>query len=281
MFGYITPAPGALDSADRELFRSYYCALCREIGKRSQPARLGLSYDMTFLALLLDAVADSAPPMTQPLRCILHPTKPTLPLPESAAISYAADMSVILIKAKLADDAADEKNPLYKAANSLIRDTVSEHKEARQAISDGLAALAEIEQKKLADPDAAADCFAKLCGGMFGNAPVPKKETHALYWLGYNLGRWIYLTDAYADLEHDLKKGSYNPFANGSSAAEIKGQQSGEIEEMLHFTLAEAAAAFDLLTVHRHHALLENIIYIGLPARLDECLHGKERNKRV
>lgn len=280
MFGYIVPAPEALSKEDIELFRSFYCSLCREMGKRSQVSRLSLSYDMTFLAILISALLEKEPEAEKNVRCPMHPLKPTQNI-LSDGISYSADMSIILIKAKIDDDARDEKKPMYNFVNKLIKEDIKDIDEARFAVESSLAALAKIEEKNIKNPDAAADCFAKLCGDMFSLSPAPEKEKKTLYWLGYNLGRWIYLTDAYADLEHDIKKGSYNPFADGTSADEIKRQRGSEITELLKFTLAEAAAAFDLLNIKRYKSLLENIIYIGLPARLSEVQAGKERKKRV
>ncbi len=280
MFGYIVPAPDALSDDDRELFRSFYCSLCREIGKRSQLSRLSLSYDMTFLAILISSLMDEEPVWEKAVRCPLHPMKKT-PYITGDAISYAADMSVVLIKAKLDDDARDEKNPICSIANALIRENITGIDAAKAAVFECLSELAAIEENNIKNPDAAADCFARLCGEMFKLSPAPESEKKALYWLGYNLGRWIYLTDAYQDLDHDIKKNSYNPFADGQAAEQIRERDGDEITAMLDFTLAEAAAAFDLLSVKRYKTLLENIIYIGLPARLLEALSGKERKKRV
>lgn len=280
MFGYIAPAPDALSKEDMMLFKSFYCSLCREMGKRSQLSRLSLSYDMTFLAILIDALAEKECEPEKILRCPLHPLRPVRQV-ISDGISYSADMSVILIKAKLLDDAKDEKNVIYKIASGMIKDRIANAESGRAAIESSLAALSEIEDKDIKNPDMAADCFAKLCAEMFSLAPVPESERKAIYWLGYNLGRWIYLIDAYNDLDHDVKKNSYNPFADGSSADEIRAKRGREIIELLKFTLAEAGAAFDLLNIKRYKSLLENIIYIGLPARLSEVEAGKERKNRV
>lgn len=280
MFGYIVPASDVLSNDDKELFRSYYCSLCRQIGKRSQLARMSLSYDMTFLAILTAALSETEPTEEKSHRCPLHPTKTTKQM-SGEAVSYAADMSVVLIKAKFDDDARDEGNPIYKTASLLIKDRSENIDEAKAAVESSLASLAEIEKKNIKNPDMAADCFAKLCADMFRLSPVPEKQKKPLYWLGYNLGRWIYLADAYSDLEHDIKKNSYNPFADGNSAEEIRKSRGEEITELLNFTLAEAAAAFDLLDIKRYRTLLENIIYIGLPARLSQSESGKERKNRV
>lgn len=267
MFGNVSPAPDALSAEDKALFRSYYCSLCREIGKRSQPARLGLSYDMTFLALLLCAF--EPPRNGKNMRCPMHPTRSIVYLPESKGLCYTADMSVLLIKAKLADDAADEKNPIYKAAKAVISQKRTKYR--ADFIKTQLDALSQIERERIYDPDLASDAFAVLCAHLFSPEFVPEEAHTPLYWLGYNLGRWIYLIDAYADYERDIKKGAYNPFCGKLD------KDSAETEEMFFYTLSGAAAAFDLLPLKSNKSLLENIIYIGLPARQNALLHSTER----
>ena len=60
MFGYIRPDQKELKIKDYDVFRSYYCGLCKALGKRyNQVVRLGLSYDMTFLAILADSLSEN------------------------------------------------------------------------------------------------------------------------------------------------------------------------------------------------------------------------------
>ncbi len=52
-----------------------------------------------------------------------------------------------------------------------------------------------------------------------------KDKKRILAWLGYNTGRWIYIIDAYNDLEKDVKKNDYNTFKakyEDKNAQEIK-----------------------------------------------------------
>ena len=57
MFGYVTVCREAMKAEDYELFRAYYCGVCKATGKcASQIARMGLSYDITFLAIILSAI---------------------------------------------------------------------------------------------------------------------------------------------------------------------------------------------------------------------------------
>lgn len=283
MFGYITPAFDSLSEEDRSLFQSFYCSLCRQIGKNSQTARLSLSYDLTFLAILHSALSDDEPEGLGRHRCLLHPIKAAGEIFENDAIKYAADLSVILIKAKLDDDIRDENSLKARISNIILKDKVVGRSTERKLISASLESLDSIERADNHSPDLAADSFAKLCADIFSAPSQKGSERETLYWLGYNLGRWIYLTDAAADLEKDIKKGSYNPYADGRAYEEIIKSRRNEIEESLCFTLSQAAAAFDLLDIKRYKLLLENIIYTGLPARLKAALYGnrKEKNESI
>ena len=75
MFGYITANPEELSEAQRSRYAGVYCGICREIGTRSsQLSRLGLRYDMAFLALLLMSLYEPREEQTA-FRCPVHPMK--------------------------------------------------------------------------------------------------------------------------------------------------------------------------------------------------------------
>ena len=73
MFGYVTICKEKLSEDGFKTFRAYYCGLCKAIGKRcSHAARMGLSYDITFLAIVLSAACESDEEIKNK-RCFLHP----------------------------------------------------------------------------------------------------------------------------------------------------------------------------------------------------------------
>ena len=54
MFGYVAANLQKLTKEQKRRYNAVYCGICRQIRERSsQLSRLGLSYDMAFLALLL------------------------------------------------------------------------------------------------------------------------------------------------------------------------------------------------------------------------------------
>ena len=279
MFGFIVPHSDSLSKIDKELFKSFYCSLCRKIGERSNPARIFLSYDLTFLAILTSALDEDDTPFGKEKRCPLHPLRPT-PDINSKHISYAADISVMLIKEKIKDDIKDENKWSQRFMDILVKDKI-QNDEARNVIKTELSNLGITEKENILNPDIAGDSFAKLVGKIFEMSPINEKHKKAMYWLGYNLGRWVYLLDAISDLKEDIKKGSYNPFNTGEGYEIIRENKLAEIDEMLTYTLSEVSLAFDLLNIKRYRSILENILYKGLPARQHFCLYNDRKEKRV
>lgn len=83
--------------------------------------------------------------------------------------------------------------------------------------------------------------------------------------MGYNIGRWIYIIDAFDDLKKDFKKKKYNPFLNRIN--DIDNDLpilAKELEITLTYTLSNIAAAYDILTVRQNDAIIRNVLYSGL-----------------
>ena len=95
MFGFVNVYKNELKIKDYNTFRAYYCGLCKSLGKRyNQLVRLGLSYDLTFLALVGDSLSNEDAVILKD-GCIKHIGSHMI-CSNNHAIDYASDMSVIL-----------------------------------------------------------------------------------------------------------------------------------------------------------------------------------------
>lgn len=286
MFGYVTVAKGQLTEQEYEVFRSYYCGVCKAEGKRaSQLSRMGLSYDITFLAIVLSALEDDG--ITRSERCAAHPFSKRGCIHDDEAVNYAADMGALLSYLKLADDWHDERSikalfgmALFLPGYMRLRRRCRKQLET---IKKQLDALSVLEKEKCADIDAVADTFANLLGALFSPDTVKSEsDRRALEWMGYNLGRWIYILDAYNDAEEDSKNGAYNPFlADGvTSPEELKGSRKADIELALTFTLENIASAFELINFKRNKSIVGKIIYTSLKQKQRLVLSGMEQESK-
>ena len=105
MFGYVTIYQKDLDNAAMDCYQAYYCGLCQSLGRKyGMAARMALSYDMTFAALLLTALYDP-PTQTSQGRCAPHPLR-TRPRAVNEFTDYAADMTVVLAYYRTTTNAA-------------------------------------------------------------------------------------------------------------------------------------------------------------------------------
>lgn len=287
MFGYVTPEKPELKIREYETFKAYYCAVCKSIGKRyGQTARFVLSYDTTFLALLLSSLSKQSI-MAESSRCFVHPLKKRKAIVNDAfLIDYAADMNVLLAYYNLKDDVKDEKSVLSLAGAALLSRQAKKIKRKYEgkclAIEQKLKELDELENRKCDSVDEAAEPFARLMEEiLLTGEGLDNNDGSILKWIGYNLGKWIYVLDAFDDIEKDIKKNRYNPFIfqyeyNGEPVAEFKNRIRDKAEFNLIYTLNQIAGSIEMLDIKKNKGIIENIVYMGMLRRTEQILASCE-----
>jgi len=283
MFGYIVPEKPEMKIKEYELFRAYYCGVCRSIGKRhGQLERLTLNYDSTFLAILLSSVAGEHVTIKK-ARCIAHPVNEKHIIQSNSIIDYASDINILLAYYNLEDKRRDDGKLVPAAAMILLSRAFKKLKrkyfDKCSIIEDRLNDLLKLEIAKCASMDMAAEPFARLMEEVTAYEPLCKEEKNdkTLRWIGYNLGKWIYLLDAYDDLEKDIKGENYNPLIyqykyDKQEISEFKQEVHEKIEFNLTYSLNEIARAFELLDIKANKEILENIIYMGMLRKTEKIL---------
>ena len=101
MLGLLQVCRDELRVRELDRYRAFYCGLCHAIGKRCPAGRLALSFEMTFLSILLTSLEE---PETeeQRRRCLLRPVQRHRAL-SNEAIEYCADLSVMTAYLDLLD----------------------------------------------------------------------------------------------------------------------------------------------------------------------------------
>ena len=280
MFGYVIANPDALTPEQLARYKSCYCGLCRNLKKRhGQLSRLTLTYDMTFLVLLLESMYE--PDMrTGEERCAAHPVHPHM-WSESDITDYAADMNILLAYQNLMDDWQDEHSYVSRAEASMLAgrysDCAERYPEKSGFMERCLAELSELEKRGETDPDAGARCFGALMGELFVYYPQDTVWGPRLRRFGQELGEFIYIMDAVLDLEGDKAHGRYNPLASYA-----EGKTEEELHDMLTMLIGECAAVFELLPVVQDADIMRNILYSGVWTRYNAEMarrHGKKGEK--
>ena len=92
--------------------------------------------------------------------------------------------------------------------------------------------------------------------------------------MGFFLGKFIYLMDAYEDLEKDRKKENYNPFFQWATQPDFE-EKAGKILTMM---MAECSKSFERLPIVDNTEILRNILYSGVWCRY-EMVRGKRQQE--
>ena len=275
MFGHVEANLADLSEEEQKRYRAAYCGLCHTLGKRHGfLARFTLTYDLTFLALLLSSLYEPEE-VCGSCRCMAKPCKKHGYM-VSACTEYASDMTIALTYYKCLDDWVDDKNILAWLVAKLLEKKYRKVKKLWPTqcavIEQEIKTISEIEVAEDPQPDSAANSFGMLMAGLFAygeelwQAPLKR--------LGYGLGRYIYYADAAVDYKRDVRKGSYNPL--------VKLQlQPEQMQPMLKLLLGEASESFEFLPLVQDVHLLRNILYSGIWQKYNQGMRRKrEKNGR-
>ena len=275
MFGYVTANAKELTKDQRQRYNAIYCGICRRIRTNaSQAARLGLSFDMAFLSLLLMSLYE--PEETSGDRaCMIHPLQKRTWV-DNEFISYAADMNVARAYFKAKDDIADDGKVSAKILSGIFAKNLPPIREKfpRQcdAMERCIRELTALERENCGNPDLPAGCFGQLMGEL-----LVYREDHwapTLRETGRALGRFIYLLDAMADYRRDSKKGKYNPFLAMGTRPDLE-----KWETYLVLEMARCTEYFEKLPLVQDKPLLDAILYSGVWMEFERLRPRKGRSQ--
>ncbi len=257
MFGYVVVNKPELKFKEFDIYRGYYCGLCHSLRSRHGiTGQLTLTYDMTFLAMLLSSLYDTKK-SEEMLRCIAHPFRKHLSI-TTEYTDYVADMNILLAYYKSIDDWKDERSLLKLSFSKLIRHSNESYGKKADLISSLIDELSKKEEEGETNIDVVSGIFGKIMAILF----VPKEDVWSkkLERIGFFLGKFIYILDAYDDIPHDIKKHNYNPFV----AEYKKPGFDDKIKSMLTMMMAECSKTFEALPIIEDADILRNILYAGV-----------------
>lgn len=278
MFGYIIVNKPELKIKEFERYHAYYCGVCRDLRELYGPAgQATLSYDLTFVAILLTALYEPNTDKTL-TNCVVHPLSKHKTY-RNAYTRYAAEMNLILAYHKALDDAHDDKSLKGKGSVLLLkkqyRKTVKKYHKKTSICQNELKKIHVLEKRNSTDLDALAGCFGRIMGEML----VYGEDAWAPYLrrIGFYLGKFIYLYDAWDDIEKDIASGNFNPLKERFTKNEPT-KFDEEMKTLLTMMMSECAKAFETLPILRDAGLLRNILYSGVWSRFAEkTAAGQER----
>lgn len=274
MFGYIIVNKPEMKFKEFDLYQSYYCGLCRALKDTyGRTAQMTLSYDMTFAVLLLTSLYE--PETSLSLRkCLAHPLGKH-PARMNEFSRYGADMNLLLSYYKCLDDWEDERKARGKAMAAALkrkfRKAAERYPGKERLFREKMAQIRQCEEEQRMNLDEAS--------GYFGEIMAEVLACHQDEWeadlrrMGFYLGKFIYLMDAYEDVEKDRKTGNYNLFLQESETEEFE----RKTEAVLSMMMAECSRAFERLPIVENTEILRNILYSGVWCRYEYVKKSRER----
>ncbi len=275
MFGYININQKILTEENKNAYQAYYCGLCRRLKTNcGTKGQMLLDYDMTFMIVLLTGLYELTNEETE-ITCALHPTKRrTVWINE--ATDYAADMNLILAYHNLIDDWKDDRAYSKKALAKMLDKDYERVKEKypRQvaAIEEYMRKTEEIEMRKETNLDAVAGLTGEMVGEVF--CWHEDEWAEELRTLGFYMGKFIYIMDAYEDYDSDVRKKKYNPLKY--TLQESKEDMDTFVRLVLTSMMSECAKSFERLPILLHADILRNVLYSGVWSKY-ELLQLKKR----
>ena len=273
MFGYVVMNKPEIRFKDFDLYRSFYCGLCRELREKyGISGQITLTYDMTFVVVLLSALYEP-PTQKGTTRCVIHPVCKQ-PVRKNAATEYGADMNVLLTYYKCMDDWEDEKKFAALGYGKILQRKNNRlsyrYPEKAEKIRKLLEELSQMEKAGETDIDKMSGCFGRIMEEIF--AWKTDVWEGSLRRMGFYLGKFIYILDAYDDVEKDVKNGNYNPFAEKYI---MKGFDE-QVRQLLIMMMAQTCREFEKLPIIKYTEILRNILYSGVWCRF-EAIARKRR----
>lgn len=274
MFGYLTASLDFLTEEQQKRYKACYCGLCRSLKERHGGlARFVLNYDMTFLVLLVNSLYEPEEKKGSDT-CPAHPIE-ARDWWQSEATDYAADMNVALAYHKCLDDWNDDSNVIALSQAKMLKPAYEKisklYPRQCRAMEESIKALSEIEKAGIEAPDAAADTF----GYLMSEALVYKDDrwSDCLRAMGKELGRFIYIMDAFLDLPSDTAHNKYNPFRRYYGLSD----NEERFRDILKMTLGECLMQFDRLPLVLDLGIMQNILCSGLWVQFNRKYSEKKK----
>ena len=278
MFGYVRINKMDLTFREYEHYKAYYCGLCKYLKRNhTELSRMTINYDITFLIVLLSSIYQPSAQVFHE-KCIVDPVKKKKHIINEIT-EYAASMNILLAYYKLEDDVNDEgdiKSRLVRRAyRKSFKTAYDKYPQKADFIKACLGELRSLEEDQSTSIDQTSNCFARLLEEIFDYKYDEYRDR--LRKVGFNIGKYIYIMDAYEDLDEDLEKGRYNPFTDYKDDREALKLR---VDKLIGMTLSRLEEAILDLDIKVNKSIIDNIIYSGVYLRYKGLINGADKKKQ-
>ncbi len=286
MFGYVRPDKAELKIKDYETYKAVYCSVCRTLGSEYGVfSRFLLTYDAAFYVFIMKTVFENKSDCAHRGVCRFNPLKKCNYIDEDEYLKSAAALTVIMFYYKILDNIKDSK--FFKRLSSRLlllfvkpkfKKAIKNYSHFNDIISLSMEKQAQAENEEGVSLDKACDSSARALADIFTIGIEDEEQKRLVDRTAYCLGRWVYLMDAFDDLESDIKTKSFNPFVIKYSLKDSANEEiEKEIIRTIRITANETASAFELLQKNCYKPVIENIIFDGMENELQKIINKRQK----
>lgn len=276
MIGYMKPIKKRLSKADRDIYQSIYCGLCRCLKYEYGFTGIAtLNYEVTNTLLLIGAMNPNPYPQMV-MSCSITPFywRPMMGVNQNAF--HAAAAVTIIAAAMETEDNLHDCNKWY---NKLIYTLISpkaekallQYREEIEQIKESYKSFMRLERRAAnRSPDVTFQMLTEASGEIIARAACII-GTHAgcqqmkeLYDAMYLWGEWIYLVDAIDDYAQDRETGQFNPLFLPDKPTSVSALLR-QIEQQANFII-------DAMVLRNSESLVYELFHNQIPYRSGKVL---------
>ena len=283
MFGYVRADTPHLYIKDDTLYKAMYCGVCKGIAQVcGHSARIGLSYDVTFLSVLLHNLA-GIDVKIEKQHCFTHHIRSRQMAEVDELTRQLGALNTLLVYYKYTDDIMDGDKGKGKRLWFVkgFKRASRKYPEIARIVRDNLAMQEQVEKAKIDSIDRAADATANMIAE-FSKYALGEKANGYTWNLFYSIGKWIYLIDALDDYDKDKQKGAYNPFLLAYGAKDLQeltnGKFAADVQYVFHAIFFDIRENLSNLHFTFNRDLSDNILLRGLPMMTKRIMSGCDCN---
>ena len=289
MFGYLKLDKDELRLKDIKKYQSIYCGLCNSLRKEYGILyAMFLTYESVFLYFYLSLVFGKKDKVEIVTRCPLNPLIKKRIILDDEIMEYVAFINILLVEIKCRDDINDEDSIVKKILDNIICKNIRfvQNKEKHEELVVKIERIIELFGEKEKMHCSIDECMSPM--GDFLQCIV----SHFLHIKGLTdnisieyisiancLGKWIYVIDAFDDMEEDIRNDSFNPLLKIKENDESEDYRQKVARIMLQMISIDINKKFEQLEI-QDCEIVENILKYGLQKTLKRILFKKEQECR-
>ncbi len=219
MYGLLVVDRYCTNPLDQAISASQLCAICHSLSRRyGHGFQIFANYDAAFVATLY--AAQSGETGVNP-NC--HTSSCRLPGEITKGVRFASALSLVMAKAKALDDILDQNSIAARVLTRLISRKIPRAERDLEALGfrpqlifSNIEQQEKLEKEGQSGLEELSGPTEKAVSEVFAHTAKisdNEKNLRPLSDIGRNVGKLMYLTDNYADLQEDLAHNRYNPFA--------------------------------------------------------------------